>query len=41
LVQKRGGERRDFNGGEGRGGEENILIKFMFGSNEGMRRNVF
>jgi len=33
LVQWRGGDRRDFNGGEkkGGGGMRDILIKYMFG----------
>jgi hypothetical protein len=36
LVQKRGrgGEGRDFNEGEGRGGEEKLLIIYLFGSIE-------
>jgi hypothetical protein len=34
LVQKRGCEGRDFNEGEGRGGEF-FLVIYMFGSNEG------
>jgi hypothetical protein len=36
LVQRRGGEGRDFNGGEGKGGEGrgSNLIKYMFGSKE-------
>jgi hypothetical protein len=37
LVQRIGGEGRDFNGGEGKGGERRggILIKYVFGSKEG------
>jgi hypothetical protein len=31
----RGGEGRDFNKGERRGGEERIFIIYMFGSKEG------
>jgi hypothetical protein len=34
LVQRKGGERRDFNDGEG-----DILIKFIFGSKEGKKMN--
>jgi hypothetical protein len=36
LVQRRERERRDFNGGEGKGGEMRggILIKYVFGSKE-------
>jgi hypothetical protein len=45
LVQTkgRGGEEREFNGGEGKGGERrgSILIKYVFGSNEGMRGEIF
>ena len=37
LVQRVGGEGRDFNGGDGKGREEkgDILIKYMFDSKEG------
>jgi hypothetical protein len=45
LVQTkgRGGEEREFNGEEGKGGERrgSILIKYVFGSNEGMRGEIF
>jgi hypothetical protein len=45
LVQTngRGGEEREFNGGEGKGEERRggILIKYVFGSNERMRGEVF
>jgi hypothetical protein len=37
LVQRKGGEGRDFNRGEGKGGEGRggIVIKYMFGSRKG------
>jgi hypothetical protein len=37
LVQIKGGEGRDFNEGEGKGGEGrgDSLLKYMFGSKEG------
>jgi hypothetical protein len=40
LVQKRGGDERDFNEGEGREGEgrRNLLTIYMFGSKEGRGR---
>jgi hypothetical protein len=42
LVQIRGEERRDFNEWEGTRGErtEGSLIKYMFGSKEGRRKEV-
>jgi hypothetical protein len=45
LVQKRGGEERDFNEGEGMEGEGSekgkFLIIYMFGSEEGRRGRGF